>query len=195
MRCLTPAETVEALGGAGFSSPHAAKDAYRIDLLLDGRLANQQTRLGARPTPHIDRLAYFTDALNRWHASNTRRLLWVTHWDSVYPGAYETFVGARRGLGETRSLAEAPGHCFDAHAYDNQDPLTRSSDQEREASLLAGLTSLVMINGWDAWLIAEGSVDRIEFWEGNLFFHSATPSRIAEAERLLEDFDCPRDPK
>jgi hypothetical protein len=52
-----------------------------------------------------------------------------------------------------------------------------------------------MIDGWDGWLIAEGSADRIEFWEGNLYFYSKDKSRLAEAEALMTEYDCPRQPR
>ena len=54
--------------------------------------------------------------------------------------------------------------------------------------------SLMMINGWDGWLVADGSSDRIEFWEGNIFFYSNEKSRLTIANSLMDQFDCPRDP-
>ncbi len=51
--------------------------------------------------------------------------------------------------------------------------------------------ALVMIDGWDGWLIA-GNADRIEFWEGNVFFYAHEPVRLAAAQALMTKFECPR---
>jgi hypothetical protein len=50
-----------------------------------------------------------------------------------------------------------------------------------------------MIDGWDGWLVAHGSADRIEFWEGNIFFYSSEKSRLADAKSLMDEFNCPQD--
>jgi hypothetical protein len=52
---------------------------------------------------------------------------------------------------------------------------------------------MVMISGSDGYLLAGACSDRIEFWEGNLFFYSSRRERLSEAEALLKVFDCPRD--
>jgi hypothetical protein len=77
------------------------------------------------------------------------RLLWIDHWDSFFPSIYETFVAARVGLGETRSLSEAPGHYFDPYPYDERDQAKISPEQARETGILIGLMSLLMIGGWE----------------------------------------------
>ncbi|MCW5749247.1 MAG: hypothetical protein KIT36_23860, partial [Alphaproteobacteria bacterium] len=94
-------------------------------------------------------------------------MLWIDYWNNDFPSAYALFVAARVGLGETRSLSEAPGHYFDPHPYGERDQTRISQEQARETGILVGLTSLLMINGWDGWLVAADSSDRIEFWEGN----------------------------
>lgn len=53
--------------------------------------------------------------------------------------------------------------------------------------------ALTMINGWDGWLVARGNTDRIEFWEGNIFFYSSEKSRLVAANLLMDEFNCPRD--
>jgi hypothetical protein len=92
-----------------------------------------------------------------------------------------------------RSLSEAPGHYFDPYPYNERDQAKISPEQARQTGILIGLMSLLMIGGWDAWLVAEGSSDRIEFWEGNIFFHSSEAARTADAESLMDQFNCPRD--
>jgi hypothetical protein len=161
-------------------------------LVLKPELSKSQRRVEGRPTSNTNRLAEFAGALNRWLPTKRHRLLWLAHWFPGLVNAYEVFTAARLGLGEMRPLLDAPGHYFDAHDYECQDQVEMPAAQGRDVSLIVGLTSLVMINAWDGWLIAEGCTDRIEFWEGNVLFYSHDKARLNEAEVLMTNFDCPR---
>jgi hypothetical protein len=191
MRCITPAEVDQLFGKDGFSI-NSNPEMWRFALILDPKIESRQRRVEGRPTPDVNRLAYFAQELNRWLPPKRHRLLWLSSWDNYWPNAYEVFVAARTGLGADKSLLDAPGLYFDAHDYDNQDQVEMPSEQYRDVSQLVGMMCLVMINGWDGWLIAEGCTDRIEFWEGNLFMYSHDRSRLKEGDRLLDGFDCPR---
>jgi hypothetical protein len=188
MRCITSDEAVALFGRAGFSvAPNLPL--HRVTLQLKSEIADGQNRLGGRPTPNITRLTYFAEAMNRWHPPKLHRLLWVDHAAFLFPSAHALFMAARIGLGETRSLLEAPGH-FDPYPYDERDQTKISPQQAKETGILIGLMSLIMIESWDGWLIADGSSDRIEFWEGNIFFYSDKRSRLTDASSLMKDFDC-----
>jgi hypothetical protein len=192
MRCLTPADVEGLFAQLGFSVSLENRS-YRSALQLDDRLAAAQARVGARPPADVARHLSFAAALNRWLPTKRNRLLWVDHWEYGPYGADDALIVATRaGLEETRSLIEAPGHYFDAHAYEEEDQDAVSREQAHDVALLSGLMSLVMTTKSDAWLIADGCIDRIEFWEGNLFFHSADPSRLALANDLLDQFECSR---
>lgn len=190
MRCITPAEFEELFGKDGFAV-HSNIDYWRHGLSLRGEIASQYVRVEGRPVPDVNRLAYFAQELGRWLPTRRRRLLWISAWNHFWPSAHALFEAARRGMGETRPLLDAPGHLFDAHDYDNQDRTEIPPGQHRDVSLLVGLMSLVMINNWDAWLLAEGSTDRVEFWEGNVLLYSDDERRRDEAEALLKAFGCP----
>lgn len=58
--------------------------------------------------------------------------------------------------------------------------------------LLEGFTTMILMTSSDGWLIAEGCIDRIEFWEGNIFFHSKEAKQIERANALLDGFGCSR---
>jgi hypothetical protein len=192
MRFLTKEEVVDLLGKAGFSvmpNPHLD----RIALVLEESVASRQNRVGGRPPPIISRLPHFVEALNRWLPLKMRRVLWVADWSSDVPSAYELFVAARSGLGEHRPLCEGPGICFDPPLYEGRDQVEMPPEQARETGLFIGLVSLIMINGWDGWFVADRSSDRVEFWEGNMFFYSSEAPRLAEAKSLMDQFDCPQD--
>ncbi|WP_151115792.1 hypothetical protein [Hypericibacter adhaerens] len=192
MRCLTTKEAENLFGQEGFSVKPALH-LRRTTLVLRPDMASRQSRVGGRPPSDVGRLVDFLEAMNRWHSTYTHRLLWIDHWDDMFPSAYDLFVSARQGLGESRSLSEAPGHYFDPYPYDERDQTRISKEQARETGILIGLASLIIINGWDGWLIAGGSSDRIEFWEGNIFFYSNEKTHLANAESLMGQFDCSRD--
>jgi len=54
---------------------------------------------------------------------------------------------------------------------------------------------LMIAETWDGWLVAGDSYDRIEFWEGNIFFYSTERRRLNDAKSLMAQFDCPMDLK
>jgi hypothetical protein len=178
--------------GFGVSLEHAW---YRRALTLDHGIANRQTRIDGKPTFSIERLSYFIVALIRWLPTNRGRLLWVEHYEDYYPypSLHDSFMAIRAGLGEKRSLDDAPGHYFDPHDYEQEDQTEILPAHAADVDMMIGLISLVMVGGWDAWLIADSCADRIEFWEGNIFFYSEDRSSIARAESLLQDFNCSRE--
>jgi hypothetical protein len=191
MRCLAPAEAEAIFGPEGFdvSLDHAW---YRRALRLGSDRAVNEDRIAGRPTVDPSQLALFALEVNAWLPTNRSRLLWIDHWNSDYPGVDQMVVAARAGLGETRSLSEAPGHLFDSYPYDERDQQKISPDQSRETSILVSLMTLIMIGGWDAWLVAGEGADRVEFWEGNIFFYSGDPTMLSSAETLLARFNCAR---
>lgn len=191
MRCLTPNEAVDLFGRNGFSvasNPNLCRNA----LVLEPTLASRQTRVGGQPPRDVRHLRYFAEALNRWHPTDKGRLLWVDHWTNDFPSTYETFIAARTGLGDARSLFEAPGHHFGPFPYHERDQMNISPEQAQQTGILIGFMSLIMIDGWDGWLVADGTSDRIEFWEGNVFFYSSEKLRLTAADSLMNQFECPR---
>lgn len=192
MKGLSVPEVEALFGEAGFSVS-LAHARYRSALVLDDQRAARQARIGARPPSETTQLLDFARALNRWLPTLRSRLLWIDHWGTGVYGADGALIdAARRGLGEMRGLEEAPGHLFGPHDYAEEDQAKTAAEQSQAVALLAGLIVQVLISGSDGWLIAEGGVDRIEFWEGNLYFHAQRAERIAEAEALLQHFECSR---
>jgi hypothetical protein len=191
MRCITPAEADYIFGSTGFSVSldHAW---YRRTLVLKEEETRGQSRIGGRPTVDPTQLAFFASEVNSWLPSDRCRLLWVDHWNSDYPSVDQMVVAARLGLGESRSLSEAPGHLFDPFPYHERDQTEMSAGHAKEISILVGLMSFLMIGGWDGWLVTNGSANRVEFWEGNIFFYTKDSSELSSAERLLTQFGCSR---
>jgi hypothetical protein len=190
MQFLTTQELRTRFGPLGFQvvSNLALR---RTTLHLDSDAANRQQRIGTRLALDASLMLPFVEALNRWLPANCARLLWVDHWIDVYPSTHALFVAARLGLGEARPISEAPGHYFSAPPYHERDQLLISDEHSREVGVLIGLASLILLNQWDGCLVAEDCRDRIEFWEGNLFFYSEDAGRLTDASALLKEFKCP----
>jgi hypothetical protein len=180
MRGLTVQETQEILGKYGFRIDQN-QSWYRLGLVLDTAIAGTQMRVDACPSAKPSGILGFAEAANRWLCPNKRRILWIEHYETAFPSPYETFVAARRGLGEVRSLVEP-------HPYDQTDQIDMSKDQAQEANIIAGLSTLVLVGGWDGWLIAEGATDRIGFWEGFVYFYSSSAAQIERAQLLINRF-------
>jgi hypothetical protein len=186
MRCLSVVEAATALATTGFN---VTSNAGRNSLGLRSDIASPQTRVEASP-PIANRLSDFAAALIQWHTSDRERLVWMESWNDLPPSQYAFVIAARNGLGESRSLSEAPGHYFDAHPYREQDQLAISPQHAKELSHMVGFVAAMVINEWDGWLVAVDSSDRIEFWEGNVLFYSSDHAQLASARSMIGLFGC-----
>src|SRR5690349_16518638 len=148
---IAPKDVATILGDEGFAA--LADDGYRSDLAIAVDIAAKQGRIGARPPGEIHRLPAFVGAVNRWLPDRRRRVFWVAHWAGASGWDDDALLlAARAGMGESRSLAEAPGHVFDARAWAEWDQLTLSAEDRSELAILVGIGVLVLATGSDAWL-------------------------------------------
>jgi len=190
MRCVSPAEAFDLLDLPDFSVSDEHRW-YRRALVLRTDIAVTQKRLDAGAPTGAWQLPYFADAVSRWFPSETKRLLWIAHWQESTHHFGSSFVtAARRGLGESRSIDEAPGHVFAPHPYAELDQAELSVEHQTEAGLLAGFLCQLIVSGSDGWLVADGCNDRFEIWEGNVIFYSANSEKIAEAKDIFKAFNC-----
>jgi hypothetical protein len=192
MRCLSPSEAEEIFGRLGFSV--SLKHAYRKALILADPVDGRQTRIAAEQPSDIGRVEFFVRALNRWLPTNCSRLLWVDHWDTGSFGGQENAIvsAAWRGLGETRSPEDAPGLYLDPQDWDQEDQTEIPASQAEALGILTGVVTTLMITRSDGWLVSEGGTDRIEFWEGHFFFHSADRKQLDRANEIVNEFGCAR---
>ena len=186
MRCLSVVEAAKILTADDYS---VTSKSGRNSLVLRSDIASSQTRVETSP-PVASRLSDFAAALIRWHINDRERLVWVDSWNDLTPSPYAFVMAARNGLGESRSLSDAPGHYFDAYPYHEQDQLAISTPHAKELSLMVGFVAAMIINEWDGWLVAIDSTDRIEFWEGNILFYSSDREQLAAARSMLDQFGC-----
>jgi hypothetical protein len=194
MRCVSPQEAEALFGHLGFSVSleHAW---YRSALILDQARAIGQRRIAAEQPSDFDQIRYLIRDLNKWLPPNRERLLWVDHWEEGIFGFDHAMAATTwRGLGETRTLSEAPGILFDAQNWNEEDQLEIDPVQKHARSLMLGLVSLLMMTDSDGWLISADSLDRIEFWEGNFFFHSKNKTQLKLANNIVDRYGCKRWP-
>ena len=188
MQFLTPEETIKRFGNNGFYVD-SSQAWYRIDLVLNHPQVDKQGRIGGRPS-EFTALPWLAHQLVNWLPAASSRLLWISHWENDFLSFGETVLAMRRGLGELRSLSHTPGHYFEEQPFAETDCLALSPEQSQEINQLCGLIGLVILAQWDGWLISDNGIDRVEFWEGNLFFHSIDRERLNVAKRLMADCKC-----
>lgn len=192
MLCLSAVEIEAILSDPKFTV--ALEDEwYRSALVLDPAVAAQQTRVAAEQPSDIAGVAHFVGTLNRWLPSNKARVLWVDHWERGIYGFGNVIVSAAwRGLGESRPLDKACGLFLESQDWDEQDQVEVSPVHAEALGMLAGLITMLMMTQSDGWLVSEGCADRIEFWEGHFFFHSADAGQIRRANEIVDAFGCVR---
>lgn len=185
MKTMSPLECAALLEDTAFS------------ISEDGRLVprasfSQLLRVEAHPNGPVASVGDFIESVIRWLPDNSGRLIWASNWAGSYPlgSGVELVLAARRSCHETRTLVEAPAHCFSPCEW-TWDQVATTDQQALEGSQLVGILACVMSNGWDAWMLSDGTTDCVEFWEGNLLFYSASAEKRAQAKRLLENFGYP----
>ena len=163
----------------------------RFVLGPDGRpkifepVARQQNRLSSGAPGDVSRLAACCESLIRWLPEFTSRMLWIIDAPRGLNSARAGLNAVRRGVGEMRPLEDTPFHCTSRHSW-TWDQLEISPDQSEDEELLVTLISLVMGCGWDGWLLADASLDAIEFWEGNVLFYSDNKQKIDDAHQIMQ---------
>ena len=167
----------------------ATNEWYRTQLVFSPEAIGRQHRVGGG-SPSGMSYAAFSHALLDWLGGEGARLLWVSHFEDGVGGYYELFEAARKGLGATGALSGQPGLAFRPAPYHEFGVPALSAEDRAYINIACGLISLVHLGAWDGWLIARHCSDRIEFWEGNVFFHSSQGDRLESGEDILRRFKC-----
>ena len=162
---------------------------YRTELVFEPAIVSRQRRVGGGSPNGMSYAAFCRDLLD-WLDGDAGRLLWVSHWEDGLPGYFELFEAARKGLGATTGLSGQPGLAFGPAPYHEFDVTVLLPEARTYLNTVCGLISLVYLGAWDGWLIAKTGNDRIEFWEGNVFFYSDQSARLEAGETLLRRFNC-----
>ncbi len=171
MRCISAAEADSLLSPQGFSVS-LEHEWYRSALILDQAHTCTQHRIAAEPPSSFGQISSFVRSLNQWLPPNQKRVFWADRWETGFFGGHENSLAALawRGLGDGRTLQEAPGLLFDAEDWSEEDQLQITATHAEASGLIVGLVTLLMMTLSDGWLISTNTTDRVEFWEGNFFF-------------------------
>ena len=178
MRCFTEREFPEAFSGTRFTLSEQGR------LLTDEAIGSAQTRIARGGLREGRALAWFCRNAIRWLPEGSRRAIFITDAWSGPGDALPALAAIRLGLGEERPLKETPILVTDAHSW-TWDQLEATPSQVRDEGLLVGILCLILSCGWNAWLLADGCADAIEFWEGNILFYSDRRSQLSKAKALL----------
>lgn len=125
-------------------------------------------------------------SLADWLPKSPHKLLWIDHFDAGFPSQTRPFLDL---LGENLPddyLVNNPGVLVGPLSPDLLDQLSGTPQQNFEADQLIALCVLLCIGNWDAKLLVNGSTDYVEFWEGNVFFHSESAEALDRAAKLFE---------
>ncbi len=185
MKCLTPGEVIDLLGPVGFD---VELSSFSEALRLDDSVAKFQRRVGAAP-PELYQIRWMLTQANAWLPNAAGRVLWIDRFELNVRGDDAFILAIRRAFGELRSLEAAPGQYFAPQAWQDHDQENMGEAHGAALSLIVGMATLLLMCGAYGWLVAEGAAERIEFWEGNIFFHTADPALLEEAKAILKN--CP----
>jgi hypothetical protein len=121
------------------------------------------------------KLLFFSARLTEWLQGDSPRLLLLSDWNT-FDFQVVPFTKMRIGCGETRTLAEAPGHLFDTLG-------------EEEAAVMSGLIFSILAFDWYAYAVGRNRVDFIYLGDEYLIFSSVEQKKLDEARELIETYN------
>ncbi len=193
IRCISPSEAAALLGHQGFSVS-LEQEAYRSALVLEQAYASRQHRIAAEQPPQVGLISSFVLSVNNWLPADQGRVFWADRWEPGSFGGRENALVALawRGVGDGRTLREAPGMVFDREDWNEEDQLRITASHAEALGVIIGLVTLLMMTLSDGWLVSTGSTDRVEFWEGNFFLHSADEEQLRRGHAIVKAYGCKR---
>lgn len=133
---------------------------------------------------------FLTHSVN-WLPTDSNALLWVDYLEISYPSV----VPVLWKLLECHPHDSPFGIYFQKFGYDILDSFeAHKSDSSKNLEDLISLLILVVVSESPARLIACAGPEFIEFWEGNIFFHSTDPTRLAKADNLFAQYGVTSNP-
>src|SRR5260370_8162590 len=84
-------------------------------------------------------LGHLCTQLIDWLPNGCKRMLWLRDWATYRPDPTLLFETIRRGCGENRHIIDAPGHLFEASAYDRRGYGNRAAHDHEANNLWCGV--------------------------------------------------------
>ncbi len=133
-------------------------------------------------------LGHLCTQLIDWLPNGCKRMLWLRDWATYRPDPTLLFETIRRGCGENRHIIDAPGHLFEASAYDRRDYDTRTVQDHEANTLMWGFLFLMIACQLGGYLVAPNE-DCIEVDDTSIAISSEDVAKIAEARTLAGRFN------
>jgi hypothetical protein len=162
---------------------------YRRLLYRVGDSADKSERIGRFLDPHPLQLSYVFLSIADWLPKNTHRLLWIDHFADSFPSQKNHFLNILGGNLASDHLVEKPAILLGPLSDDLLDQLAGTPQQNAEAEALITLCTLLSVGHWDAKLLASGSTDYVEFWEGHVLFYSESNEALDRAAKIFDFYD------
>lgn len=164
---------------------------FSADLLGDPAPAEGTARVDGGLPRNTAQLGYYIEDSIYWLRPNTDRLLWLTSAGGPPVPFFGAFRAMSVGVGATTELVAKPICYFDPQSWISDPGATTTADLG-EMEVLVGMLILIVVGQWDAWLLSSKTTDAVEFWEGNVLFHSSEKQRMTEARKMQRRYKVSR---
>ncbi|WP_339770039.1 hypothetical protein [uncultured Pseudosulfitobacter sp.] len=159
---------------------------YRRYLYMVGDGPTKLDRIGRFLDPDPIQFSGLFLAIADWLPKSSHRLLCIDHFAYGFPSQTRHFLNVLGPDLPDDYLVQNPGVLLGPLSDDLQDQLSGTPLEHLEGERLITLCLLLSVGNWDAKLLVKGFSDYVEFWEGNVFFHS---ERAEALDRAKEIFD------
>lgn len=185
VKSLSINEAIEYLGESSYAvSLESAFYRRLLHPVHDG--ADKLERIGRLFDPTPFQLPDLILSLADWLPKNSYRLLWIDHIEDVFPSLETNFLNILGNDLAPDHLIKNPGIQLGPLYDDLLDQLAGTEEQNSEAEAMIALCTLLSVGSWDAKLLTNSSTDYIEFWEGNILFHSESRDSLNRAIELCD---------
>lgn len=145
----------------------------------------KQESVGCSPDIQACGVGFYLDAC-KWLGADSLHVMWIEYLETSFTGLTEILevMKVATGYGADISTLCAIAIKWSVRAQD---------DPEKDEILFAWAFALMCVSGSNGWVLSQSGEDRIAFWEGNLFFHSASANKLAEASKLIDVYSVSRE--
>ena len=185
MKSLNIADAVKYLGEDKYEV-HLENGWYRRHLHILGNRPKKSDRIGRYLDPAPIKFSAIFLSIADWLPRNSHRLLWIDRFDDGFPSQTRHFINILSPDLPNDHLVQNPGILLGPLSDSLQDQLSGAPLEKLEGERLIALCLLLSVGNWDAKLLVTGSSDYVEFWEGNVFFHSESAKNLDRAREILD---------
>jgi hypothetical protein len=191
MQRLTKQTLPETLKKMGFQVTSDGGSAH-CELFLSEKNRTHIRSRSVVPCMDASKLPHFLMDLAAWVSSKSRKIVWIensTQGFLSYDLIFERMVAADSTIwGQDHER----GLFFEEIDFQEAFDQNLEKSLVDEVNLLIGVLSVIVLADWSAKMLSENSRDHIEFWEGNVIFHSENREKMQSAMELADRFRLPK---